>query len=228
MRSKKTRDAAMHIIDARYAQPVRKTYFAGGSTGILGFNAAQPAVPFTPDMPYMSIFWDQWTKYFITRDADFNSFGINPQAPGAWQARIDALSVLQDVNRTDLSAFQSKGGKLLLLHGAHDGLVSTRATEDYVERMQARMGPDKVHSFVRYYEVPGYGHFISDRFNASWDSVTALENWVERAEPPRAQIVADTIGVPGRTRPLCEYPQFARYNGAGDVNLAASFTCSLH
>ncbi|MBT9528269.1 MAG: carboxylesterase family protein [Rhizobacter sp.] len=32
-------------------------------------------------------------------------------------------------------------------------------------------------------------------------------------------------GSVGRTRPLCEYPKWARYNGSGDVNAAASFTC---
>ena len=37
--------------------------------------------------------------------------------------------------------------------------------------------------------------------------------------------MTDTVGVPGRTRPLCDYPKWARYNGTGDVNLAASFTC---
>ncbi|MGW8266927.1 MAG: tannase/feruloyl esterase family alpha/beta hydrolase [Longimicrobiales bacterium] len=28
-----------------------------------------------------------------------------------------------------------------------------------------------------------------------------------------------------RTRPLCVYPKQARYNGSGDVNDAANFTC---
>ncbi|MBX3619472.1 MAG: carboxylesterase family protein [Rhizobacter sp.] len=32
-------------------------------------------------------------------------------------------------------------------------------------------------------------------------------------------------GAVSRTRPLCEYPEWARYNGTGDVNAAASFTC---
>nr|WP_311548340.1 tannase/feruloyl esterase family alpha/beta hydrolase [Paraburkholderia sp. Cpub6] len=29
----------------------------------------------------------------------------------------------------------------------------------------------------------------------------------------------------GRTRPLCQYPAWPSYNGAGDVNSASSFTC---
>jgi len=61
---------------------------------------------------------------------------------------------------------------------------------------------------------------------ASWDSLTALENWVERGVAPSAQIVSDSVGVPGRTRPLCEYPRWPKYRGTGDVNSAASFDCA--
>jgi feruloyl esterase len=62
--------------------------------------------------------------------------------------------------------------------------------------------------------------------DAAWDSLTTLENWVERGTAPPAQTVADTIGVPGRTRALCEYPSWPKYNGAGDINVAASFICA--
>jgi feruloyl esterase len=52
-----------------------------------------------------------------------------------------------------------------------------------------------------------------------------LEGWVEKGRPPRNLVVTDTAGVPGRTRPLCDYPTWPRYRGAGDVNEAASFAC---
>jgi hypothetical protein len=128
----------------------------------------------------------------------------------------------------NLDAFAAKGGKLLMAHGVSDVLVSTRATEEYYERLQARMGPAEVWKFARYYEVPGYGHAASSTFNAAWDSLTTLENWVERDVEPTSQVVTDTAGVPGRTRPLCDFPEWAQYNGTGDVNLAASFTCVEH
>ena len=88
------------------------------------------------------------------------------------------------------------------------------------------MMPENVDEFVRYYEVPGYGHAVSSDFNASWDSLSALENWVEQDEAPQNQIVTDTVGVPGRTRPLCEYPAWPRYDGTGDINDAANFECA--
>jgi feruloyl esterase len=62
-------------------------------------------------------------------------------------------------------------------------------------------------------------------FNASWDSLTTLERWAEEDVSPRDQVVTDTVGVPGRTRPLCDYPKWPRYRGAGDANAAASFAC---
>jgi feruloyl esterase len=80
--------------------------------------------------------------------------------------------------------------------------------------------------FLRYYEIPGYGHAVSTVFNASWDSLTTLERWVEQGVQPAVQIVGDTVGVPGRTRPLCDFPSWPRYTGSGDVNSAASFTCA--
>lgn len=191
----------------------------------LSLGTSQPASPMPTTAPYGSTFWDQWVRYFVTRDPNFNSLTLDPQNPGAYQARISTLTGLQDVNKTDLSAFQAKGGKILMAHGMSDALVSTRASEQYYERVRAVMGSARVDSFFRFYEIPGYGHAVSTVYNAAWDSLTTLENWVEKGTLPPNQTVADTAGVPGRTRPLCDYPSFPRYNGSGDVNAAASYTC---
>jgi len=52
-----------------------------------------------------------------------------------------------------------------------------------------------------------------------------MENWVEKGIAPKDQITTDTVGVPGRKRPLCEYPAWPRYRGEGDVNAAESYVC---
>ncbi|WP_250454127.1 tannase/feruloyl esterase family alpha/beta hydrolase [Caballeronia sp. ATUFL_M2_KS44] len=192
----------------------------------LSLNLLPPANPMPTTAPYFSTFWDQWIRYFVARNPNVNSLNVDPQNPGAYQARISALTAEQDMNKTDLSAFNQKGGKILMAHGMSDALVSTQSTEQYYVRLQQTMGASTVANFVRYYEIPGYGHSVSTIFNASWDSLTTLENWVERGVTPPAQTVADTAGVPGRTRPLCEYPTFPRYNGSGNVNVASSFTCA--
>ncbi|SHN39300.1 Carboxylesterase type B [Rhizobacter sp. OV335] len=191
----------------------------------LALGTAAPATPMPRNSPYIGTLLDQWIKYSVTRDAGYDSLSFDPENPGPWANRVSQLSTLLDT-RVDLDAFAAKGGKLLLAHGLADVLVSTRATEEYYQRLQARMGPSEVDTFVRYYEIPGLGHAVSTAFNAAWDSLTTLEHWAEDGTAPSAQVVADTAGVPGRTRPLCDYPAWPRYNGTGDVNMAASFTCA--
>ncbi|RKP53497.1 tannase/feruloyl esterase family alpha/beta hydrolase [Pararobbsia silviterrae] len=229
--------------------PMRLTYLASGLTEHPGFNIwgadtgigegddvlhktvlwlalghAAPTMPMPKNAPYVSVLADQWFKYAVTRDPNADTLAIDPERPGPWADRISDLSRTLDA-KTDLSAFKARGGKLLLAHGLSDVLVSTRSTEDYYGRLVSQMGPEAVRSFARFYEVPGYNHAASAVFNASWDSLTALEHWVENGAAPADQIVTDTAGVPGRTRPLCEYPTWPRYNGSGSVDAAASFTC---
>lgn len=197
----------------------------------LSLGTDQPANPMPPvtattSPPYGSTFWDQWVRFFVTRNPAANSLALDPQNPGTLQGRIVTLSGIQDANVSDLTPFLDKGGRILMAHGSHDALVSTRATEQYLERLRSTMGGPRVDSFLRYYEIPGYGHAASSVFNAAWDSLTTLENWAERGIEPPAQIVADTAGVPGRTRPLCVYPAYPRYRGTGDVNVAGSFVCT--
>uniref|UniRef100_UPI003562594B tannase/feruloyl esterase family alpha/beta hydrolase n=1 Tax=Hydrogenophaga sp. TaxID=1904254 RepID=UPI003562594B len=192
----------------------------------LGLGTVPPGDPMpTSGAPYVGQFLDQFVKYAVTRDASFRSLSLDPETPGPWASRLSDLSIRLDTS-TDISAFVARGGKLLLAHGMSDVLVSTQATQMYYQRLQRQFGATTVDGFARYYEVPGYGHAVSSVFNAAWDSLTALERWSEGGVAPSGQLVTDSVGVPGRTRPLCEYPRFPRYKGAGDVNDAASFTCA--
>ena len=198
----------------------------------LGLGVEAPAAPirnptFAGGVPYETGFWDQWVRYFVTRDPKADSLAFDPQHPGRYRDRISRLAGEQDLTAADLSRFQAHGGKVLIVHGTADQLVSPRATEAYVDRVTRTMGAKRTAGFLRYYEVPGYAHVVSTIFNASWDSLTTLEAWVERDQPPSGLVVTDLTGVPGRTRPLCEYPSWPRYRGTGDVNLASSFECTF-
>ncbi len=235
-----------------YNEPVSFNYLASGETGYpgfpvlagadmrgpLGLNTAQPTNPSDQPLqvgdpasqqPYFSVFWEQFVKYFVARDPAYNYLTLNPQSPPiARRDRIGTLSAIMDINRTDLTAFDAKGGKLLIVHGMADALVSHRSTIEYYDRVVATMGQQRVDNFVRFYTVPGYGH-VFGAFMLSWDSLTALENWVEQGTAPAGQIAMDAnTATFGRTRPLCEYPSFPQYNGAGAVDLAASFSCATY
>lgn len=196
---------------------------------ILSMGFVAPAFPASP---YMS-FGTQFAASFIgeavvdasTGITDFDYLTLDVSNPGPFASRLSELSAL-DTGDEDLSGFAAKGGKLLLMHGTADMLVSPRATELYFQSLQATMGADNVDTFLRFYEVPGFAHLVSAQFNVAWDQLTAIENWVEQGiDPATNQIVTDTAGVPGRTRPLCLYPTWPQYTGSGDVNSAASFKC---
>ena len=61
-----------------------------------------------------------------------------------------------------------------------------------------------------------------------FDVVGAMEQWVEKGQPPTRVVAShSTNGTVDRTRPLCAYPQVARYTGKGSTDDAANFTCRL-
>ncbi len=136
-------------------------------------------------------------------------------------------SAWQDVGSrsADLSAFRAHGGKLIVPHGESDPVFSLKDTLAWFDEVDARNG-GKAAGFVRVFPVPGMCHCGGGQATDDYDVFTALVNWVEHGQAPDA-IVA-TAGPrspwPGRQRPLCAYPEIARYTG-GDSEKASSFAC---
>ncbi|MEU4253268.1 tannase/feruloyl esterase family alpha/beta hydrolase [Amycolatopsis sp. NPDC026612] len=194
-------------------------------TPFLGFGTTASADPMPVTSGYGMQYWDQWVKYFLTRDPRQNALDVDPRRPGRWLGRISDLSTVEDRNNADLGPFARAGGKLILLHGAADELVSPYSTSDYYERVRSVLGPRATGAFLRYYVVPGANHagFGMPAFTASWDSLSALERWVHTGETPVGQVVTDLTHQ--RTRPLCAYPEWPRYR-TGDPDSAAGFTCT--
>ena len=127
---------------------------------------------------------------------------------------------------------------MLVYHGVSDQIFSVKDTERWyrgVDRHSGGRGED----FVRLYEVPGMGHCSGGPATDQFDAVTALVAWVEQGVAPEALVAtARGTGNAGgvnadlptdwaakRSRPLCPYPQVARYSGAGSLEVAASFSC---
>jgi hypothetical protein len=205
---------------------------SGGSplapvVSMMSIGNASPTHPVNPGMSFAALYVDNFVRYGITRDPDYNALALDPEHPGAYARRISDLTAIETIGTLD--RFAARGGKLLMMHGTADLLVSPRLTEAYYADLNRTLGAKRVASFIRFYEVPGFAHGISDVYNASWDYLTALENWTERGiDPAENEITTDLVGVPGRTRPLCLYPSWPKYRGRGDVNSAASFICTDH
>jgi Tannase and feruloyl esterase len=150
------------------------------------------------------------------------------------------------LNATDpnMKAFEAHGGKLILYHGWNDPGISPLSTVKYYEKVLEKMGKRDADSFVRLYMMPGMQHCgggpgpnvfgqsgMSRMNDAQHNIYVALEEWVEKGTAPGAVIAAklegDTpMGKLIMTRPICMYPETAKYKGSGDTNDTANFVCA--
>ncbi|WP_186128081.1 tannase/feruloyl esterase family alpha/beta hydrolase [Burkholderia gladioli] len=148
-----------------------------------------------------------------------------------------AWSFMTPPDETNLSALKSRGAKMFVYHGTGDPVFSFDDTRDWYERVAQANGGSAA-DFVRFYPVPGMNHCSGGPAADQFDMLTPLVAWVEQGQAPAAIVAAArdaTNAVPnadvpaswgvGRTRPLCPYPQVARYNGSGDLSSAANFSC---
>lgn len=184
-----------------------------------------PANPATSADANMYVTGDQWVKFFVTRMAGFDSLGFDPLAPGPYTARVADVSAITDATDPDLRPFLSRGGRLILLHGLADEVISPNSTIDYFQRLIATVGQSAVDQGVRFYTVPGMGHGTGV-FIPNWDSLAALESWVENKLAPATGVAVDAVaGTYGRTRPLCQFPSWPKYRGSGSLDAAVNFSC---
>lgn len=140
-------------------------------------------------------------------------------------------------NPTNLDAMRNAGGKMIVFHGASDGVFSSDDTARWYEELNANYG-NRADEFVRYFEIPGMGHSRGGPATDQFDGLGALIEWVEYGKAPD-RIIATARGegnpggvnedvpvnwAPDRSRPLCPYPLVARYIG-GNPEVADSFQC---
>ena len=183
--------------------------------------------PAIPPKPANGIAWFYGAgaiQYFYARDPKADLLGYRPENHAA---RVREVSALMDSTNPDLSAFQARGGKLVMLEHMADYAQSPYAGIAYFESVQARMGASPVRNFARLYTAPGVDH-VGAGAPANVDMLDVLVNWVERGQAPGALQLVEQAVAPGlavqRARPLCEWPAYPRYKG-GDANAASSFDC---
>lgn len=182
---------------------------------------------------------------FETQSWDFRELNFDSDV----QYGDDKAGHIINANNPDLRSFRAHGGKLIQYHGWADAAIAPVSSIDYYEKVTAFLNryPDArvasrrpVNEFYRLFMVPGMSHCAGgigpNKFgnglpagDAEHDVVVALEQWVEKGVAPDKIIGTGTVvGQTSKTltRPLCPYPQVAQYNGTGDPNSAASFTCA--
>jgi feruloyl esterase len=165
-------------------------------------------------------------KFVVFHDPnwDYKTFDFDRDAALTAKAENGLLNA-NDVN---LKAFSDRGGKLIQYHGWADPQIAPGSSVRYYKRVLDTMGgTEKVQSFYRLFMVPGMAHCGGGDGTSDFDMLAALEQWKEEGKAP-AQVPASRVrgGKVDRTRPLCPYPQVAKYKGTGTTDDAANFVCA--
>ena len=186
--------------------------------------------------PYQSLHWrggEGFFRWFVFDDPDwdFRSFDFDSDLEYA----LEKVGPAVDATDPDLRPYRDGGGKLIVYHGWSDPDISPVASINYfdsvVDVIAAESGQQtalsKTQDFYRLFMVPGMAHCSGGPGPDRFDALSALEDWVERGIAPQSMMaskIEDNEVV--RTRPLCVHPQMATYNGSGDTDDAANFSCT--
>ncbi len=172
---------------------------------------------------------------FLMKDLSANP--LDYVETGKFAARRAELSQWLDSANPDLSAFQKRGGKMIVAIGTNDTLASPGAQLDYYQSVLDKMGRSKVDGFARLYVLPQTGHGLSGNNYATdgdgkqieskpipntWDRFALLVDWVENGKAP-GKTIKVTAGA--KALPMCSYPEYPKYR-KGPVEAAESYSCS--
>ena len=169
---------------------------------------------------------------------DFHKFNVDHDTKSA----DDSLARALNATDPDLKRFKDRGGKLIIYHGWSDPAIPPVNTIHYYQSVVSKMGAKNAAAFVRLFMVPGmqhcgggpgpseFGQAAVAGGDPQHDIGAALEHWVEQGAAPEQIIATKYRGATpasgvARTRPLCRYPQVARWKGTGSSDDAANFTC---
>lgn len=112
-----------------------------------------------------------------------------------------------------------------MTYGWADSILQPMMGVDYYERALDKNGT-KTTDFFGLFMIPGMAHCAGGVGPDRNDAVAAVIEWLEKGKAPDALIASKVVnGQTVRTRPLCPYPQVARYKGQGSIDEAANFQC---
>lgn len=207
----------------------------GGETGPGGWTAWITGA--TPTTAAQYFFSTQAYKNMVYNNPnwDYKTFQLERDGKLANEKLAPMLNAMDP----NLKAFQARGGKLILYHGWNDAALPPLNTINYFQSVAAKLGQRQTNGSVRLFMAPGMQHcaggpgpdsfgqmVTSAQSDADHDLTLALERWVEQGVAPDQVIATKRAGGnTQRTRPLCPYPQVARYKGSGSTDDAANFSC---
>ena len=126
-----------------------------------------------------------------------------------------------------LKNFIAQGRKMILYHGASDpSIPASQSIAFYRDLVHVRQGLARTQANVRLFLIPGMHHCSGGPAPDQFDTLSALETWVEHGKAPDVIQASTKPDSPAPHKlPLCPFPQQGRYRGVGDVNDPANWRC---
>jgi len=227
---------APDCLTAAQADTVQKIYegakFNDGTPIYTGFERGSELVwaplmiekePFSVNLNYFK------GIVFEDPDWDFHTFDVDRDT----RLGIKKAAAAVDAYDPNLKPFKEAGGKIIMLASWNSNALPPRQYVKYYEEVTKTMGgPEQTLDFARMFTVPGSTGCPAFANPQGFKLFETLVEWVEEDKAPERIIFPHTSGggrrgggAVSKTRPICPYPKQARYNGSGDVNDAANFSC---
>lgn len=220
-------------LTAPQVEAVRKIYSSGKNprTGMELFPSLAPGSELgwgtlgAGPEPYNNTL-DQY-RYVVFQDPNWDWRTFNFDSDIARSEKPEY--VVMNATDPNLKPFFAHNGKLLIYHGWSDPNVSPFNTIKYFKSVQDTLGgASKTAGNIRLFMEPGMGHCGGGEGPNVFDKIGTLDRWVEEGKAPESITASHSSeGKVDRTRPLCPYPQVAKYKGSGSVDEAANFVCNL-
>jgi feruloyl esterase len=194
----------------------------GGELGPMGWQAYVAGD--APGHASQFLYGGNFARFMVMENPDYDplTFDYDTDLPRA----VAKLSGVIDATDPNLAPFAADGGKLIQYHGWSDPGVAPESSIDYYERVTKALGKPPT-DFYRLFMVPGMQHCVGGPGTDRFDALDLLERWVERRETPDRIVAAHMVdGTVTLSRPLCPYPQVARWMGKGSTDQAENFVCA--
>ncbi|TCN77322.1 tannase/feruloyl esterase family alpha/beta hydrolase [Shewanella fodinae] len=165
------------------------------------------------------------------------NFSMDTDAPKIFATDANftesAIDFMTPPDPTDMGKLRDRGAKIMVVNGSSDPVFSVQDTINWYNGLE-KANTNEADKFARLFLVPGMNHCGAGPATDKFDALDKLVTWVESGTAPEkidASVRPNNAELPAdwstqRSRPLCPYPQIAKYNGSGSIEDAASFTCS--
>ncbi|WP_319498531.1 tannase/feruloyl esterase family alpha/beta hydrolase [uncultured Cohaesibacter sp.] len=172
-----------------------------------------------PNALAVSIGLNSYSRLFMTPPVETADIDYMTMDFGKAASDMSIMGGLFDATYSVMNTYARRGGKMIIFQGLSDPIFSATDIMEWYNKANK----DTVADFSRLFMVPGMTHCGGGSALNDFDPLTILENWTINGVAPRS-MPASGKGFPGKSQPICAFPQEAHYTG-GDPDKLESYSC---